>query len=66
MPAIEKAAAVITVSGGITSHAAVVGLNLGIPAVIGIQNALDVFQDGMEVSVYGEMGVIYTGQSKVL
>lgn len=66
MPAIEKASAIITVAGGITSHAAVVGLNLGIPAVIGIQDAFELLQDGMEVTVYGEMGVIYTGQSKVL
>lgn len=66
MPAIEKASAIITVSGGITSHAAVVGLNLGIPAVIGIDNAFELLHDDMEVTVYGEMGVIYTGQSKVL
>lgn len=66
MPAIEKAAAILTVTGGITSHAAVVGLNLGIPAVIGIEDAFELFQDGMEVTVYGEMGVIYTGQSQVL
>ncbi|OXM15292.1 pyruvate kinase [Paenibacillus herberti] len=66
MPAIQKASAIITVTGGITSHAAVVGLNLGIPAVIGISDALELLRDGMEVTVYGEMGVIYTGQSKVL
>ncbi|QJC53001.1 pyruvate kinase [Paenibacillus albicereus] len=66
MPAIQKASAIITVSGGITSHAAVVGLNLGIPAVIGIDNAFELLHDDMEVTVYGEMGVIYTGQSKVL
>lgn len=66
MPAIEKAAAVITEQGGITSHAAVVSLNLGIPSVIGIANATELFKDGMEVTVYGETGVIYTGQTKVL
>ncbi|MFD2613482.1 pyruvate kinase [Paenibacillus gansuensis] len=66
MPAFEKAKAVITVAGGITSHAAIVGLNLGIPVVIGVENALDVLKDGMEVSVYAEFGVIYTGQASVL
>ncbi|AJY75992.1 pyruvate kinase [Paenibacillus beijingensis] len=66
MPAFEKAAAVITEQGGITSHAAVVSLNLGIPSIIGIANATELFTDGMEVTVYGETGVIYTGQSKVL
>jgi pyruvate kinase len=66
MPAIEKAAAVVTEQGGITSHAAIVGLNLGIPVVLGIERATELLQDGMEITLYGETGVIYTGQSKVL
>ncbi|MBD2870515.1 pyruvate kinase [Paenibacillus arenilitoris] len=66
MPAFEKAGAVITEQGGITSHAAVVGLNLGIPVILGIGNATELLKDGMEVTVYGETGVIYHGQSKVL
>jgi pyruvate kinase/phosphohistidine swiveling domain-containing protein len=66
MPAFEKAGAVITEQGGITSHAAVVGLNLGIPVILGIENATELLQDGMEVTIYGETGVIYHGQSKVL
>ncbi|WP_308638689.1 pyruvate kinase [Paenibacillus silvisoli] len=66
MPAIQKAAAVITQQGGITSHAAIVALNLGIPVVLGVQNALEVLHDGLEVTVYAEVGVIYSGQAKVL
>ncbi|XEC96465.1 pyruvate kinase [Paenibacillus tarimensis] len=66
MPAVEKASALITVQGGITSHAAVVGLNLGIPVVLGVSNAFELLHDGMEVTVYGEVGVIYSGQAKVL
>jgi len=66
MPAIEKAAALITESGGITSHAAVVGLNLGIPVVLGVADATQKMKDGMEVTVYAEIGVIYTGQARVL
>jgi len=66
MPAIEKAAALITETGGITSHAAVVGLNLGIPVVLGVADATRKMKDGMEVTVYAEIGVIYTGQARVL
>jgi len=66
MPAIEKAAALITEQGGITSHAAVVGLNLGIPVVLGVSDATKRMSDGMEVTVYAEIGVIYTGQARVL
>ncbi|NIK69900.1 MULTISPECIES: pyruvate kinase [unclassified Paenibacillus] len=66
MPAFEKAAAVITEQGGITSHAAVCGINLGIPVILGISNATELLMDGTEVTVYGETGVVYSGQAKVL
>lgn len=66
MPAIQQAAAVITETGGITSHTAVVGLNLGIPVIIGVENATQLLHDGMEITLYAEHGVIYTGQAKVL
>ncbi|HUC92692.1 MAG TPA: pyruvate kinase [Paenibacillus sp.] len=66
MPAIEKAAAVITEQGGITSHAAVVGLNVGIPVILGVGNATKLLKDGMEVTLYAEHGFIYTGQASVL
>jgi pyruvate kinase len=64
--AFEQASAVITVMGGITSHAAVVGLSLGIPVIVGVNEALHLMHDGMEVTVYAEIGVIYSGQAKVL
>ncbi|MBB6732627.1 pyruvate kinase [Cohnella zeiphila] len=66
MPAFEKAAGVITECGGITCHAAVVGLNLGIPVIVGVENALGLLSDGKEITLYAEKGVIYSGQAKVL
>jgi len=66
MPAIEQASAIIIEQGGITSHAAVVGLTLGIPVIVGVNNALELIQDGSEISVYPEVGVIYSGKAKVL
>ncbi|MCC3375904.1 pyruvate kinase [Cohnella sp. REN36] len=66
MPAFEKAGAVITECGGITCHAAVVGLNLGIPVIVGVAGALELLKDDMEVTLYAEHGVIYSGQAKVL
>ncbi|MEK3881737.1 pyruvate kinase [Paenibacillus sp. PL2-23] len=65
MPAFEKAGAVITEQGGITSHAAVCGLNLSIPVILGVSGATDKLKDGMEVTIYAETGFIYSGQSKV-
>lgn len=66
IPAFELASAVITEQGGITSHAAVCGINLSTPVVLGVTNATEILKDGMEVTIYSETGYIYSGQSKVL
>ncbi|MED0755649.1 pyruvate kinase [Aneurinibacillus thermoaerophilus] len=66
MPVIEKAAALIVEEGGLTSHAAVVGLNLGIPVVVGVADAMNLFSDGDEVTVDAASGRIYAGFSQIL
>ncbi|RKN85505.1 pyruvate kinase [Paenibacillus ginsengarvi] len=66
IPAFQKASAVITETGGITSHAAVVGLSLGVPVIVGVDNATSIMTDDLDVTVYAEIGVIYTGKAKVL
>jgi pyruvate kinase len=66
VPAIEKCAALITQEGGLTSHAAVVGLNLGIPVIVGVEDALELFRDGQEITVDATRGVIYNGHASVL
>ncbi|TVP83576.1 MAG: pyruvate kinase [Alkalicoccus sp.] len=64
--AFEKAGAVVTEQGGLTSHAAVVGLNLGIPVVVGVEDARIKFTDGEEVTVDGTQGKIYKGSASIL
>jgi pyruvate kinase len=64
--AFEKAGAVVTEQGGLTSHAAVVGLNLGIPVVVGVEDARSKFTDGEEVTVDGTQGKIYKGSASIL
>lgn len=66
VPAIEKCSALITQEGGLTSHAAVVGLNLGIPVIVGVENAMTLFKDGQEITVDSARGVIYNGHASVL
>ncbi|MDF2857043.1 MAG: pyruvate kinase [Neobacillus sp.] len=66
VPAIEKCVALITQEGGLTSHAAVVGLNLSIPVIVGVENALELFKDGQEITVDASRGVIYNGHASVL
>ena len=58
MPALKKAAAIVTDMGGITSHGAVVSRELGIPCVIGTKIATKVFKDGDRVEVDATKGVI--------
>lgn len=66
VPAIEKCSALITEEGGLTSHAAVVGLNIGIPVIVGVEKATSLLKDGQEVTVDSQRGVIYNGHASVL
>ncbi len=61
VPAMRKAAAIVTDEGGITCHAAIVSRELGIPCVVGTGNATEVLEDGQLVTVDGEKGVVYEG-----
>jgi len=62
VPAMRKAVAIITDKGGRTSHAAIVSRELGIPAVVGTENATKVLKDGQIVTVNGETGEIFLGK----
>ncbi|NLK51312.1 MAG: pyruvate kinase [Syntrophomonadaceae bacterium] len=66
VPAMEKAAAIITEEGGLTSHAAIVGLTLGIPTVVGAFGAVEKLKDGELITVDSIRGQIYHGVTKVL
>lgn len=58
----QKAIAIVTDEGGITSHAAIVSREMGIPAVIGTQQATKILKDGMKITVDGFNGKIYEGE----
>jgi len=58
MPAIRKSSAIITDEGGITSHAAVIGRELGIPFIMGTKIATKVLKDGDEVEVDANKGIV--------
>ncbi|GIO27809.1 pyruvate kinase [Ornithinibacillus bavariensis] len=66
MPAIELASGLITTEGGLTSHAAVVGLSLGIPVIVGVSNAFEQINDGEDITIDGTKGDIYKGHAGVL
>ena len=63
-PVMKRAAAIVTNRGGRTCHAAIIARELGIPAVVGCENATDVLKDGALVTVAcseGDTGYIYDG-----
>ncbi len=66
LPVIEKAAALITEEGGLTSHGAIVALNYGIPAVVGVEKALELIKTGDVITVDAIRGLIYRGRANVL
>ncbi|MDP3988335.1 MAG: phosphoenolpyruvate synthase, partial [Candidatus Levybacteria bacterium] len=61
VPAMRKASAIVTDSGGRTSHAAIVSRELGIPAVVGTKNATKILKTGVVITVNGKTGDIYKG-----
>ncbi len=61
VPAMKKSAAIVTDQGGQTSHAAIVSRELGIPCVVGTENATKTLKDGQIVTVDGEAGKIFLG-----
>lgn len=56
--AMEKAAAIVTDIGGLTSHAAIVSRELGIPCVVGTETATQVFKEGDLVEVDATNGIV--------
>ena len=63
---IEEAAAIVTEFGGMTSHAAIVGLNLNTPVVVSVAGITKTVKDGDIVTVDAKAGIIYKGSSRVL
>jgi len=61
VPGMKKASAIITDTGGMTSHAAIVSRELGVPCVVGTGTATTILKDDLDVSVDGSHGIIYEG-----
>jgi len=62
VPAMKRAAAIVTDRGGRTAHAAIVSRELGIPCVVGAEYATSTLKDGQIISVDGSRGRIYEGR----
>jgi pyruvate, water dikinase len=63
LPTIRRAAGLITETGGMTCHAAIVARELGVPCVVGARNAIQTLTDGMSVTIDGASGEIRSGRT---
>lgn len=63
LPILKRASGLIVEEGGTTSHAAIVGLTLEIPVIVGAKNATSILKSGSVVSVDADRGVVYYGSA---
>ncbi|MBM4401739.1 MAG: phosphoenolpyruvate synthase [Candidatus Cloacimonetes bacterium] len=65
VPAMKRAVAIVTDRGGRTSHAAIVSRELGIPCVVGAQQATKMLKTGEVITVDGGEGKVYEGEVRL-
>jgi pyruvate,water dikinase len=61
VPAMKRAAGIVTDEGGMTSHAAIVSRELGVPAVVGTGTGSKALGDGQLITIDGDKGTISEG-----
>ena len=62
LPTIRRAAALVTDTGGMTCHAAIVARELGVPCIVGTRTATRDLHDGTTVTVDGTHGRVLSGR----
>ena len=66
VPFMKLAGAIVTDKGGVTCHAAIVSRELGIPCVVGTENATKLMKTGKRYTVDSRSGVVYEGIMEAL
>ena len=64
VPAMKRAGGIITDEGGMTSHASIVSRELGVPAIVGTKSATTSLEDGLIVTMDGNLGTVTMGDSQ--
>lgn len=59
--AIRRASGIVTEDDSLTSHAAVIGLRLGVPVIVGVKSATEVIRDGTMLTLDMQRGLVYSG-----
>lgn len=65
VPYLGRIKAIVAEEGGLTSDAAIMGLNANLPVVVGARNATSVLKEGMLVTVDTPRGKVYKGVARV-
>lgn len=66
VPAMRRASGIVTDAGGLTSHAAIVSRELGIPCIVGTGTATTLLKNGTMVTVDGRQGFVYLGKAETI
>ncbi|QZA88756.1 phosphoenolpyruvate synthase [Salinarchaeum sp. IM2453] len=61
VPAMKRAAGIVTDEGGMTSHASIVSRELGVPSVVGASTATTAIEDGQDITIDGDKGTVVAG-----
>lgn len=61
VPAMSRAAAIVTDEGGMTCHAAIVSRELGVPCIVGTREATKLIAEGSTITVDGKTGQVFAG-----
>ncbi len=65
VPHMGKASALVTAEGGLTSHAAILSLELGIPCIVGASGVVEALNTGMVITLDSGKGLVYRGTVNV-
>lgn len=66
LPVLERAAAIVTETGGLTSHGAILALHLDKAAIVGARDATRLIRSGDPITVDSIRGLVYRGKASVL
>jgi pyruvate kinase len=65
VPYLSRAAGLVVEEGGLTSHAAVVALHMGLPVIVGAEDALYYLSEGELVTLDTVRGLVYRGRATI-
>lgn len=63
LPLLKTAAGIITEEDGVDSHAAIVGMTLDIPVIVGAKNATQILRSGTAVNIDADKGIVSSGHN---